>query len=53
LLAAIAETWNAAYVYGYGVFPVQLTLPEEWKRPVGLAGDGTALVRVGFRLEVL
>lgn len=53
LLATLTETWNAGYVYGYGVFPVQLSLPEEWKRPVGLAGDGTPLVRVGFSLEVL
>lgn len=35
LLSAISESWNAAYVYGYGVFPVKLKLPQDWRQMIG------------------
>lgn len=35
LLTPIVETFNAAYVYGYGVFPVKLQLPQDWRSLIG------------------
>lgn len=35
LVAALTPPWNAAYEYGYGIFKVVLTLPENHLQHVG------------------
>ena len=35
LLATLNPSWNASYVYGYGVFQVILTMGDDWKERFG------------------
>lgn len=45
LLSALTTTWNSGYRYGYGVFPVLLQLPPDWRQQVGrwATGEGARL----------
>jgi hypothetical protein len=40
LLQAITPPWATSYRYGYGVFPVKLQLPEDWKQQAGVWASG-------------
>lgn len=45
LLSALVTPWNSGYRYGYGVFPVAVQLPEDWRAQVGrfTSGSGARL----------
>lgn len=46
LLSILTPTWASTYRYGYGIFPIKLQLPEDWKQQVGRwrTGDEARLV---------
>lgn len=52
LLQTLQETWSASWVYGYGVFPVQLSIPDGFAVPAGVWG-GVAYYKVGFAVDEL
>jgi hypothetical protein len=47
LLATLAPTWNGAYVYGYGVYQVVLTVGDTWKERFGRFREGLYSVTLG------
>lgn len=51
LLSTLTESWNASYVYGYGVFPVLAQLPQDWRELIGRwTGSGEEARVVTFTL---
>ena len=46
LLSVLTPTWASGYRYGYGIFPVLVQLPSDWKTQVGRwsTGDDARLV---------
>lgn len=50
LLSVLTPTWASGYRYGYGVFPVKLQLPQEWKQQVGRWSTGDEARLVTFSL---
>lgn len=42
LLTPLVTPWNSGYRYGYGVFPVLIQLPQDWRQQVGQWSTGEA-----------
>jgi hypothetical protein len=53
LLSALVTPWNSGYRYGYGVFPVKLQLPENWRTQMGRYSSGSQARLVTFICEEL
>jgi len=53
LLSALVTPWNGDYRYGYGVFPVVIQLPEDWRTQLGRWSTGGDARLVTFSLVEL
>jgi len=47
MLTTLHPSWNAGYVYGYGVFNVLLTLGDGWRERFGRPSEGLWTITMG------
>ena len=50
LLQILTPAWASGYRFGYGIFPVKLQIPEDWKAQVGRWSTGEDARLITFSL---